>query len=1573
MKRLYLKSLALATLTVAGLALGAGAKEWYNDAKLQKKVTSEQMKEKARRMKNKATKEPRYEHPDMQNSGAGLFRVPAPRSPQARSAEAPRGQFTFVSPVHSQSQARTDAYYAQVNATNGRYQIIATGDRFCNFDYEFQTGVVRGNHLYIPFVISGDNYIVYWQDIDATTGEDLGLVPFEDIMAADADAYSMAWDSDKDVIYTLCYDNSTWAPNQLSVIDPNNNFAATFLGADTSYGHMCAICYNPADKQLYAFNAYNEIYLVNTTTGDLSPAGEIDIMESLFLETSITPMCYSPKDESFVVITPDDSAESAVIYYINPEDWTVTRGMSIQGQNIPMISSFHCLDPYAVNDAPALPDAVTVSFSDYSLDGSYSFKVPELLYSGVAIPMTEKVHTVITLDGKELLNDSFVPGHQATVPLTVEEGEHTIEIICDLGDDRISPPNVTEFYTGYDIPEAPSNLKLEGSTLSWTAPGAKGIHGGFVNPDNFIYQIYVNNVLQNVRPHTDCSYNLTLPAEQTRSVIEVEAVANRKTSPRASLTTVFGKPMNLPVSIAPTKSDSDIILVVDANGDATFQYWKASGIDFEGYRMQVGYYADADDWVILPQMNFPSSDKLYNFTFDLGGILTGYSHEDLEVCYGTDPTPEAMTNVIYDREYVLAPFEPVATSIDFAVPEPGNYYIGIHYKSLKSRSGRGLTLRRFNVSQTETASSVPGYATDITVKGGEYGALEYEVNLTFPTIDALGNPLPEGQALTAWAECDGSIASVAGTPGAKISRPLYVDSPARGFRQVNVWVTNSIGSGAVKSFRAYGGIDTPLSPTGFKMTASRDNHSVDLEWEAPGPVGVNGGYVDEENLDYIIYSRHGVQYLERGRVHAQTNATYEHGANPQYNWLLGPIAANEAGQSPYANFIDEVLGVPNEIPQIEIFGTTAFNYTPIIVMTENEFAGSHWENNKTVAGLDVGGVPSMSSGGCLLGYNESYNFVKGGVSFPKVRTDNTNGMPVEFSIRIWDYSRLPRLYLMGRCADNQELTKICELEFERPESGKWAEPTIILPEEYQNQPWVQLRVYADLTPAESEYIIIDNYKIFVDVDFDAKVYSLTGPAQATVGSTAEFHVVAANAGKLSLRNVLLRTQLTDMDGKVLAVEDNKIASLPNDRNFEAFVNFAIKPEYADMEKLKVVATAIYDGDMLEINNTQEVEVIVVQPSLPFITDLSAKTENDNVELQWSEPDLTHGAHLDFETDVPFVPTDMISGWQNVTLYPDRKSFAIEGLKWEGMDEPQAWAVIDAEKLGLMHDQRLHPHSGKQYIMARALEYNFAEEVAIQAAAWLISPEVVGGTDLSLWVTTVNKTYDEFFVIYYSTTDTTLDDVITPGPGGKDKGSTCGSFKFLETYKCYNDDDWEQVTITLPEDAKYVAICYRSYDEIGLLVDDIDVTPRTLDKWVIDHYSVWRTDDTDWQTNWSTYDCIASDVKTTSFTDTAADDKTHSYFVAPHVVTDKGIIAGPRSNLAKVYSSGVEETADVKSVYGTAGAIVAKGLAGTTIAIYSPDGKYLRSVAISSDSQRIAADAGIYLVKAGTAVQKVLVK
>lgn len=1597
MKRLFSKTRIVLALAIASLAIGAGAREWQVKQEVREVVTREDLSKKKVKAINPLSGLPMAADRRFSYQIEGKARLNSAHSITGvtRSAEEPRGEFTCVVPITNHSVQKELASYCKVNPKNGILTRIFQNEEFVSAEMDYQSGVIRNGHLLMPDIL-GQGMIV-WKDIDLADGEMCDMIDLS-VYGWDGYTYAMTWDPEEDIIYGIAFDNATGnqIPNRIVTVDPKNKYFTDVLYDATDMDFLCGICYNPADKNIYLFDWQNIVYRLNKRTGKPTRCGELGMIDSLFEEYTPAIVCYSPKDNCFVACHNDAEKEAYVLYYVDPEDWEVTEGAPITSSwGKPRLTSIHCLDEYANAEAPEKPQAITVDYKTFNLDGSFTFTVPELLYSGVAISESKTVHTVIYLDGKTIINDNFAPGYTETREMTMTQGEHTLTIICDLGEDNVSPETSTIFYTGYDTPNPPTNLRLDGSLLTWKAPvGNVGAHGGYVNPDHYSYLIYVDGERQNTRNTSELQYNLRLPDKQERALIEVACMGDQSlTSARGQLSTVWGKAMTLPTTLSPSKAESELFTIehipdptvaMQSDND-TFRYWadrtgaygEYNGGVYEGFRMQIGYYTGGNEWLFLPRMAFPVADKLYRFTFDLGGIYTGTTREDFEIWYGTRPESKSMTHKIAEREYHPCSFLPNETPFEFMVDEPGEYYIGIHYRSTKERDGKGMTARNFVVEQTETTDGVPAAPANVKVEGTPGGYIEAAISGKAPSKDIRGRDLAATDKVTINAMTIGAEGPITDQVTVKPGEDyeIYVQASRNGWNQIYLWAENAAGASTINCYRSYLGVDIPLGPGNLRYTVSDDNLSLNMEWDNPGSVGENGGWVDDKKLTYNINVRNGATYRKAGSVEGKTSCLFDHGAmypgevKPQYHWTIGPSAQNEFGESPIINVLSEVLGTPNQVPQIENFGTSSFDYSPITKMISDEFAASDWDTT-TMPQVYTGEPASLEQGAALLGYLESERPGKGGIIFPKFTTKNTDGHPVHFGIRCYDYAGTPNIYLMGRHEGKQKLEKIGEFKFDRKSPGKWNFASIELPADYQNRNWVEPRIYVDYDGTD-QYVIIDTYKAYVEVDKDVKVQSVSGPSQISIGESGIWNVVAANSGLETMMNTTLTARLINAEGKEVANKQVAIKSIPSGRTYEMNVEFLLLAEYGD-GVFTVKADVRNAADEMEVNDSKETNVLVLEPQLPFVTDLTGKRTDDDqsAELTWSEPDLTYGNYLDFETAYPFTPTDRIGSWDNITLEPERQSFTLNGLEWPNCDKPQAWTVIDAKEIGLMGDTRLYPHSGKQYLMARALTYNFqAGESPIQSSAWLISPEIVGGTKLSFFMTTANSANPETICIYYSSTVPMLGESVVPGPKGTDTGSTCGEFKWLANFTKSGAAAWELCEVDLPEDAKYVAIVYRSWDEIAAAIDDIVCTPKVLDKWVVDHYALCRLTDKDW----STYEVVCDNIKGHTYTDTDFANSNRSYILDTYVKTEKGVQCGPASNRCDVFSTSVGNVEAQAAIYGANAAVVVLGHAGDDVALYSTDGKLVSVVRAQSDNESIPADAGVYLVKVGKDAVKVVVK
>lgn len=1572
MKRNLLTCKVLVALIAAALLAPATAGAWEKIYPAGKTISSTQLKENAKKMRSRSGRT--MNKPGMEDSGhGGTFKVPtAEKAPNylTRSAEDRRGNFYAVVPQHAQLVAQEQAFLGKIDAKTGKLTPAYYGAHYRSDDYEFQSGVTIGNTLYLPSVESTVfNFAVRWFVVDLDSGSLLRTIDFDGNEIASP--YTMTYDPTTNKIYGLSLSDGGNTVSQLVVIDPET-YTVDLLRDLKSYGFLNAICYNPLDGEIYIFNENNLAYILNRTNGTIVEGASLTTEDNspLFQSTYPGAITYSPLDRCFVVASQVTAAQMYYLDYIDAETFEVTRGPGISAPMGCYIASIHNTDPYAEWDAPGIPAKPVVTADKASTTTTISVTAPELAYSGVAFPAGTKLKGVLTVDDKKLLEEDFTPGETKTISQDFSAGQHEASIYFEANE-LASPTISTKFFTGHDNPYSPTNVRLNSNTLSWKAPREGGAHGGYVDRSALYYDVYFNNVKQNSRPITDTQYTFIQPVDMALTAISVRAVANNMESEPAMLYEIVGRARTLPMEVDFSEEGLSITKIIDGDGDGTtFTHWAPKELGFEALHMLINYYNDADEWVFFPLSKFEDATKLYKLDFNIGGLYTGVTREDLEIYLAKsfDYSKLKADDIIWQRNQMRCPLMPVEYSVNFSVPEAGDYYVAFHYCSKKANRGRGMSISGVKISATDKSADVPQGVTDIQVKPAEKGALEADIEVKLPTLNSFGQPLDAQKNLKVTFECEGvdEFDLKEGLPGSTVTG--HVKALEDGFNQFFITVANDNGNGRTVVTRQYIGIDTPYSPRNVIGSPKANNRTVNIHWDEPSSVGINGGYVSPDDCTYNIFARwkSGVDAQQVGTTKTTSfDYTAQVANNEQAHYWLGVQAETVAGKSQDVHFHSEILGTPYELPMTEEYGTTHFDYYPVIRRTGDGYGGTNWSNERSLLGLEIGGNPTINAG-CVLFFSEATGPCKGQIMLPKA---STLGIPeVLFSAKTWDYAVAPKVYLTGRVAsDPDNIIQIGEINYKKGSSGEWNEQQFILPEVFANQPWIQIFINVDFASTLNEYFVIDNYRIRQNVSYDMKISSFTGPEECSIGDKFEATLTVANSGEENNR-CQANIKLYAPDGKFLDMHENRTPNLPSGRSGSFYNTFLVKPEWKDYEYITMKAEIEPIEDEVEVNNTASYKVKIVKSQLPVVNDLEAKYNDEHtaVTLNWSTPDVKHGASESFDYEVPFTPTEKIGAFRNIDM-DKRKCFGIEGLTWPGIDEPQAWTVIDAKSLNLMGDPRLYPHSGNQYLMARALEYEFGVEEAPQAADWLISPEVVPGSEISFWYNRISVEQTEYVELWVSETDDHLGDAIVAGDASTpDK---CGSFHKVRSFSKTGEETWEKVTYTLPKTAKYFALVYRSFDSFAALIDDISFSPVQLNEWTVDHFSVYRYLNRDW----NTFEKVADNVKGNTFTHENSGDNNAIYFVTTHVNAPKGITEGPRSNEAIVYSLGVDDLTDLSGVYGGTGEIIVSGLAGQQIALYTTDGKYVRTVNVKSDSQRIPTDAGIYLVKNGNAFVKVLVK
>lgn len=1499
----------------------------------------------------------------------------------ARTKENPKARlFGFVS-RHGTMTVPSDAMMVSIDPVRQNITSAAIGESFFQSivdSYAYQGSAYKDGIAYLAKEIqSYDGWAYIIDEVDITTGKVIDTHNFGGNTWGDP--YTMVWDPSRQVFVGLAMNSDSHS--HLVTIDPKTWTIKyiTHLGSSNDQ-FFAAITYNPTDGKLYAFDTDNYVYDINPEATQENQicvnAGEIDGEYELFEPSSSGLITWSPRDQVFLSLARQRQGDSSFGYYLctlDPNGWVMQEVCPLSAANLYFISSIICTDEAAEAEAPEKPANLNCKFTGNSLTGDITVVAPSYTYYGIEIPSSKKINMVVRDGDKVIINQSLAPGQTYTANVTLEEGLHTLTTTASFSDALVSPANVQKQYVGNDTPLAPRRIVLSGNELTWREPVGEGVNKGYVDPSKFEYNVYVDGVKVNDAPIKTRSYTLKEEGEQKDRVFGITTLYAGYESEPGTINAVFGKALELPFSVIPTQDDSKLFTVHNSNDDTAYWMWTHSQLDpnVQGMVIPMSQFNDCDDWLVLPRLHFDDASKLYEFSFDASKVLKYNSVESFEIYLGRGINVSDMDELLYSIDDFNVYEEPTKVAVRFAVPEAGDYHLAIYCRSNKANEAKGIFTNNFLVRALDgKTSAVPANSADAEVVPAPYGELKASIKMTLPTLDLIGNPLNANDEITANVECGRFTSSGKGKPGEVISVDIEVQDI--GFNTFYLTLENKNGLGMRSSLRRYIGIDTPLPPTNINSVTAEDNRTMMMSWDAPSNVGVNGGYVDVDNILYELYLRtSGIGYSRFGSTR-DTKFVFDPDNETLRSYTVGPAAVSEGGRSQNSLFRRDVLGVPYETPMHEEFNSTKYDYSPYSFDTANEYSGSYWQNSREAYSYGVGVTEANPPvQGVIVGFSETGVPCSARVRFPKATTKDVK-VNTRFNLRYWDYLLCPNLTVYGRRANHQEIEPLHTFTSKHLLKGDWTDVSFELPKEYLGEGWVEFYVGGKLSG--NEYVIIDSWGLSHDVDYDLKASAISAPAQATVGETHTFTVSVANTGQERNTGKLIVELISAASGTTVQREEIALGQLNPNQVTERKVTFELTGDLTanNSTVFFVKATVVSDKDEVENNNSRQISVTLRPSQIPTVANLKFEdadnTPAGEANLSWRVPTMKYGTFDDFELHEPFKATSQIGRFQNIDLdkhYPTDIGTGDLILEWEGSHNAGAWTVIDPSKTVFGTDPSFSTRSGKQMLMARApyTAEGTPEDQINQANDWLISPEVKGGSKISFWYNKVATDYDEFIELWVSFDGTKLD------PENATKTSN-GDFYKMRSFSHIGQAGWGIAEETLPADAKYFALVYRSFDSLGAFVDDLTYEPVSTESWTLVSYDLYRMIGDDVQ--------IVNGATPTdrTFHDTNLPSDKPVYYWLRMKVQDKDgkVYEGAKSNIIVLNAeSGVDEVFGISGIAGGRGEIIAIGHEGKTFDVFALDGHLTGTLRCLDNNTRMAVEPGFYIVTDGKKASKIIVK
>lgn len=898
-----------------------------------------------------------------------------------------------------------------------------------------QTGWKRGDNVcgFIPYYYSGELVTVIYVEMSYATG---ALQVFMD-RDVNEGAYEICAYNDNDgYIYGYGFDGSgNWHFMRSPGDRPFDTEIIKSLPTMQSQREICSsLTYDKKEKTFYGVNARNKLVTI-------SPLGEQrEVMQlGQYNMPYITGLTRAASGDLFywesIEDAPGSIGEVSYLYSIDTASGTIDEVFEFENGEQYMF--FVTPEREEAAKAPAVPQFVSSTFGDGNRSGKVTVALPSAAVDGSALPAS--IDYKALLDGADYKSGSGAPGSNVELDFTdLGEGLHYITVSATAGE-LVSESLLCQIYAGEDTPAVPQQVELTAEKVSWL-PVTEGAHGGHVDASSISYKVYINGALEGATASTSLAVSLPVSSPLARYKASVEAVAAGKSSePGYSKAIVVGAPLDLDVSLTPTAQQYNIMQTDDANGDG---YGRSYDSEQKCLDSDYAENRPMDDWIFLPAISFPDQEVYYSVSLDAKAKSADYPGEAFSVWFGKQPAPSAMTTQAIGRSVPSASAFATSSGV-FAIDAPCVGYIGIHAESVADQYG--FQIKNINVRKTDVKSGSPA-APEITgancaADGSAFAVIDFK----FPSSYIDGSPIDKSVELRAEAVTSAGKAETAGHAGESASVKVAAKDGDNS-------VTLRVFAGELVSPDAkadvFVGYDVPEGVGNLTASSSESMLSMTMTWDAPGR-GANGGLVDPDKLEYIIYNyvESGLSggYVEIART-SETTYTYSVEPGTEMNFVqLGVVASNDKGDNGKIRTVYELLGTPCQLPMTEDFVKGAPLYVPWLIFTPDSRYDADWG-----VGDLADFIPGEEGFGIIGTGNAAAT--RGRLGMPRFSTRGLKDVKV--AVELWSGANAAPTSILA-----EAFGSAAPVEVGASEKGEgFRKYTFLLPEEFNNRGWVQLYV-----------------------------------------------------------------------------------------------------------------------------------------------------------------------------------------------------------------------------------------------------------------------------------------------------------------------------------------------------------------------------------------------------------------------------------------------------------------------------------------------------------------------------------
>lgn len=1201
-------------------------------------------------------------------------------------------------------------------------------------------------------------YFFYACTFDAETFELLDVV---DIPAAGLEWYSAALcQNPNGGAFGIFYNEDATALSFCEV-DLDNLTKTEISTPDHHYVGMAS-----DGTTVYGLADDNNLYEINVNTGAETLVGATGVN---YHGTYTQSFAIDAKTKAAYFCEIDASGAAAGLYSV---DITTGAATLLADWGLKQVFGLAIPAPSADDNAPASIEDLAAVFEGPATTGTLTFVLPTETFAGAEL--TGDVTYTVTANGEQILAGTAAAGATVESAVEVEEGVNTfVAVAANAAGD--SPKAKLSVYVGYDEPMAPANIKLniteEGVVnLTWDAPVA-GIHNGFLG--DLTYNVYRNEmgVVKSVAEGltaTEFTETIEIAGLCNMSYLVEAANETQCSDMAASNSQIVGGALECPAELAMDADIFSLFTVIDDNADGkTWTYNESNG----SARYPYSSVEPADDWLISPAIKM-AAGRTYIIKYK-AAAYSSYYPEYLMVTIGQGATPDDQDKTLVNAYSVpsASKDECEEVEVEFTAPVDGEYNVGFY-----ACSDADMFYLDFYGMSVEAGPlpEAPAAVANLTATPGAKGATEATIAFTAPSARMNGEALDALTKVTIARDGEVVAELTDVTPGAAVE---YVDADLSiGTHKWVVVAYNEAENGPKAVVSAYVGPDTPAPVTDAVLT---DNLStVTISWSAITE-GVNGGYVDPASIVYTIYE------VVDGYLGDVLTETAETTLTVDYNTMVGEpailnyaiSAKNEAGESGIYGTGGIAVGEPLALPVLESLPAGSLDG----FLWVSRSGESNWTLSADMSANGDGGCAywTAAAAGDWASLNTAKIDMNGAINpeaiFSVMANDSKVGMTVEAILA------------------NDEVVSLETVVIE--ELNEWQKVAVKIPAEVAAAPFVIVSFRAEASAANAT-IAIDDIQIRDVLDYNL-VVDLSAPAKVTKGDAAYVVATVANEGANTAEGATVKFTVAD------EVVTKNVPALASFTSVE--INLEVETSIFDeADELAVEAEVVYDLDLKPADNIASAVIELVAPKAATAIDLNVEVEDGIATLTWIAPEASVEEVTDdfesYDSYAIIADGEMLGEtWTGFDL-DNGSVYGWSGGNWPGNGCKMAFGIYNP--IAFFDGQsENNVYDGEQCIMFQSVEPSSSATGANDD--WFVSPELPGcAQTISFFLSeTTNQYGDEQYEVLVSTTDMDPSSFETILEGSASVA-------------------WQQITVDLPEGAKYFAIRCLSYDAFVMLVDNV---------------------------------------------------------------------------------------------------------------------------------------------------------